>query len=231
MTKGIFIPIDGQESQVEAIKTALGESGLTFTELQPSTPQIKRLPRLANGQISSVFVANGTKYTFVNPKDGIGIARYTTMAQLLIPFMNGKRSFEEIQRYWLNAANEMWAIQPGSDPLKALKSAQHLFTRKIYSFVDAMGDISKERYDLSMFICAVFIIREGEDMRRYNFAEAESKIEDWIEEGYTPEDFFGIASDLSNTFKSEFEAKKEAVRSQLELAKMFGNTPSEETEG
>lgn len=224
MTKGIFIPLETSEDKIEAIKGALESQDVPFTEIGEAKSNIKLLPRLANGQISTVFVANGRNYTFINPKDGIGIARYTTMSQLLIPFMNGKRSYEEIQKYWFDVVPEVMGVQVEDNPTNALRKCQHIIAQRIYAFTDAMGDISKERYDISMFICAVFIIRDGEDLRRYSFSEAESKIEDWIEEGYNPHDFFGIASSLSNTFRAEFEARKEAAKRQMELSMSLGNT-------
>lgn len=211
--KGIFIPIKGNEA--EKYTKLLEQSNISYTVVGECTTRVKTLPRLPNGQINPVFMANGNTYTILSIEQGVGIERYTQLTKFLIPFWSGRRSFKEIQQYWLDAINECYQT-------KDHKDAKHLFMNKAKGFIDSLSDISEARHDLAMYICAILIVKEGEDLRYYNMNEAEAKIDDWIKEGYSPHDFFGIASGLSREFREEYEARETSLEKQLRLRESLG---------
>ena len=51
-----------------------------------------------------------------------------------------------------------------------------------------------------MWLCSIFIIQAGEDVRTWDSSFADSKIMDWIKEGFSVEDFFTLAQTISIEF-------------------------------
>lgn len=203
MTKGIFIPI-GNDDELAALRDTLTEVDVPFTEINAEKGNIKPLPVQANGKLSPVFIANGKTYTIISPDQGIGIERWTWLTTFLIPFWYGHRDFASIHKYWEDSIGEVFKTT-------TLRDAQILHLNKAKAFMDSLVDIDEQRYDVAMYICSLFIVCEGEDLRYFTKTDADRKIEDWKIEGYNAKDFFLIASYLQTEFRAEYEARIAAL--------------------
>jgi len=142
------------------------------------------------------FMANGHKYIIT---DKISIRRYAEY-QKLMPKLTYGLGFEEI--------------------FKSLKSAYNALNTKEGKVADAaviihniMNGVSKveeaSRVHPALKMAALFINREGEDLKIYDEELIEKKIEDWTEEGYNVSDFFTLALSSINGFR---EIYKESIQ-------------------
>ena len=171
---------------------------------------IKHLPRDPNGNISfEPFEANGHKYFFIRPDDPKGIEKWTEYEKLKIVVGTG-RTFENIVRGYQELQNLL-----GSDkPLADIRTEAILL---VDSYKRAVLDMSKERYDKALYLCTIFIYRDGDDPYKWDMNRAEQYIGDWKEERLSEQDFFlhsliSIHGFNSTLQKLSEEAKKQAER-------------------
>lgn len=142
------------------------------------------------------FMANGHKYII---SDKISIRRYAEY-QKLQPKLTYGLGFDEI--------------------FKALKSAYTALNTKEGKVADAavilhniMNGVSKveesSRVHPALKMAALFINREGEDLKVYDEELMNKKIEDWTEEGFNISDFFTLSLNSISGFR---EAYKESIQ-------------------
>ena len=70
----------------------------------------------------------------------------------------------------------------------------------VQNFVDAIKGNTKDskfcdlrRLPKAYYLCTLFIIKEGEDLKAWSPKLAHEKIDDWIKENLNPFDFFSLA--------------------------------------
>ena len=51
---------------------------------------------------------------------------------------------------------------------------------------------------MAYYLCTLFFIKEGEDLKEWSFELADAKINDWIKENINALDFFSIARVFSD---------------------------------
>lgn len=137
---------------------------------------LKPLPRDGDSFANS-FVANGTKY-LIHPTLSIG--RYEMYEELEIIFGNGA-SHKEI-------FEELTAVFELVDKMKFAQAAI-----RINNMITAVSRSLHMRTTPMLLLCSLFIAKEGEDLSRWNEAEALEKIADWRADGYRIDDFFEFA--------------------------------------
>lgn len=149
---------------------------------------VKGLPRNPNtNQILNVFEANGNKYYILTGQDAFPVSRFVHYAQLSAQFMAGAtmaNAYAQLakMRQMLDDA----AMQRGTT---FTDIALHVGAQ-----MKELEGLSEARYHTGFYIASLFIVREGEDISKWSFAEAEEKIGDWAAEKYTGDDFFGLAA-------------------------------------
>lgn len=123
------------------------------------------------------FTANGVNYRVVTPEEGVGLRR--------MQYLRVKLSMVGFD----STLGDQYAILN--------KITKHFdkgeYVRAAAGIVDMMNAISKANrmFPYAAEACAVFIVREGENMRELpTEAEIEAKISDWNEEGLHEQDFF-----------------------------------------
>lgn len=138
------------------------------------------------------FTANGQNYTVLK---NIPLSRYRQFKKLqprLIYGMDTKTLFQNCLRSF-NYLNS-----PKPEPANAA-----IILHNIMSGIKDVDDDSRE--DAALLICALIIVRDGEDIGVYNEALSSEKIRDWEKEGYEPDGFFLLALTSINAFKETFE--------------------------
>jgi len=164
---------------------------------------LKPLPVDERGRVTD-FVANGIKYLVRQPGEPLGIARWGIFEDLSISLGLG-RSFKDIvadldQIEKLIAEDgEFWKQR--RDAILLLNSLKRAILEK-----------SEERFSIAFYICTLFIVREGEDLKAWDETTANDKIKDWTKEGYFAEDFFFFALRGVEGFKKEFERAQTRLR-------------------
>ncbi|MTB53018.1 hypothetical protein [Lewinella sp. W8] len=141
------------------------------------------------------FTANGNTYRWI-PVDKIGISRWSIIANLLDLLYSGFDSFESIRQYMVETQKE---IMPMPDPEVKL----YVF-RRLQTYLDNIVRKSQDRYHLSLHICTLICLKEGDDIRDYDQDRANAYISDWAAEGYSHVSFFAIAGGLSEEFATDF---------------------------
>ena len=156
--------------------------------------KIKRLPRDENGKIARFFKANGKDYKICEWENGVPIDRWSAYEKWALMFTYNASPAELVanQRKTGKILNRIMA---GDDSVTALDVIAHL-----KSMSDGIITLSNQKFTRAMWLCSIFIIQEGEDVRTWDSSLADSKIMDWIKEGFSVEDFFTLAQTISIEF-------------------------------
>ena len=133
-------------------------------------PIFKKLPRDGNGNIVS-FKGEKYNYRVFRPGEPIGIVRLSVYNKTNLAFSIGqtpqmmKAVDDEIVRIAVSAAPEKDKLQ---EIVALALSRQRAILEK-----------SRLRYDLALYHCTVFVVREGDDPAEWNEEMATSYLEDW----------------------------------------------------
>jgi|GEM_PF-2171768 len=187
---------------------------------------IKKLPRRDDGTLSRTFEANEITYTIRTADEGVSISRfneYQRMSAMLGFGATFQKLYENITKS-IKLAN-------------GVVSSENTFTDLVLH-LDAMRqsilEASEDRNSLALYICTLFIVREGEDLTTWSMEEARDKIDDWNREGYSAEDFFLLALGSVAGFKNEYLALIERLSEKAQgLSSLFmgdGEFPKMESE-
>ena len=153
--------------------------------------KIKLLPRDENGKIARFFEANGVQYKVSEFENGLPIDRYSAYEKWALMFTYNATPAELIanQRKTGEMLNRIMA---GDKTINVLDVMAHQ-----KSMVDGIITLANQKYTRAMWLCSIFILRDGEDARTWSSNVAEQKINDWIKEGYSVSDFFRLAQTIS----------------------------------
>lgn len=189
-------------------------TGLTAAEIQKKFPKaevvevstraegVKDLPRMTNGSIAPTFIANGNRYTILNPEDGIGITRYTELQKMIIPAQHGFNSFVEMYNYWEVEGAKLMTVS-GEGQVKIG------YADMVNNFKRNVSKMDNDRFVQAVQICSVFIVAEGENTAKFSHSEAQRKMEDWATENFNVFDFFVLAlgrlKDYSDVYSAEYK--------------------------
>lgn len=128
------------------------------------------------------FVANGNKYIVLKPDAIIGILRYSVMERLGILAGTGKNFVE------LMAVIDAIEKEAGSD--KPIHEARKNILLTTHSLKKAVIDVKESRYPSGLFLATLFIVREGEDLSKFDEDIAQEKMKDWEAENGNMKSFF-----------------------------------------
>lgn len=170
---------------------------------------VKDFPRMSNGSIAPTFMANGNRYTILNPEDGLGIIRYTELQKKLIPAQHGFNSFHDMYQYWETEGHRLMEIK-GEGKLKME------YGNTVNNFKRNVSKMDNDRFLQAIQICTVFIVGEGEDTAGFSHSEASRKMEDWAKANLNVFDFFALAlgrlKGYSDVYSAEYEKLTEAEK-------------------
>lgn len=157
---------------------------------------IKRLPRRDDGTLKSTFEANGVKYTIRTADEGVSIHRFNEYQK-----MSGMLGFATTFQKMYDNHQKSIKLANG------VVSGKNTFTDLVLhlnAMQEGILQASEERNSLALYICTLFIIREGEDVTTWSMEQARDKIDDWNREGYHAEDFFFLALGSVTGFKNAY---------------------------
>lgn len=138
----------------------------------------------------SSFVANGVTYYV---KDTLSVERYRHFEkyQVTFGFAREFKQMYDLLKKSVDLANkgkglEAWNI--------------------IFNLMEEVGknDLDNRMHN-GMYICALFIVEENEDLTVWDEQLANKKIENWNKEGYDVNNFFRIAANLVNGYISTLD--------------------------
>lgn len=143
---------------------------------------LKMMPRDAQGEIMAKFKTDKHTYKIL-PTDQVSLLRWHTFQQAGISAGTG-RSFKAI----IDAFNKssQLAVQRNVKHEDAIINIVTFNTATI----NEIKDFSQERWEAIYYSCSVLIVKEGEDLRKWDIEEQNEKIQDWNEYGYINGDFF-----------------------------------------
>ena len=67
------------------------------------------------------------------------------------------------------------------------------------------------RYDATMIIATIFLLREDEDVKGFSKELSTEKIQDWLEEGFSYTDFFSLVASILPHFYKTFNAISQSI--------------------
>lgn len=188
------------KSELEKLQKKYKEAEVV--EVSTRANGVKDLPRMANGSVAPTFVANGNRYTILDPEDGIGIVRYTELQKMIIPAQHGFNSFLDMYNYWEQEGMKLMTLQ-GEGAVKLG------YADMVNNFKRNVSKMDNDRFVQAVQICSIFIIGDGEDTANYSYSNAQKKIQDWADENFNVFDFFALAlgrlKDYSTVYSAEYE--------------------------
>lgn len=150
----------------------------------------KPISLIENGHLKTEFVANGNKYVIMNPDQVFNIGRQTAYHNIQTAFALNQTPTEIKQRFQRNLNNIMRLMEAkGGDWSKLMET----FLRDALNNLDSFKGELTSRYPMAFYLCTLFFIKEGEDLKTWDFKLADDKINDWVEANINALDFFSIA--------------------------------------
>lgn len=147
--------------------------------------KLKNLPRNNKGQLSRTFRANKKEYIIKTAQEAFSIVRLNEFQKWSL-IVQSQHDPQGQYNAW-NKAVKM-ADKAGKGQGFAELSA-YLFSQR-----ENVLKLTQRKYDASLYLCTLFIVRPDEDLTKWSKEEAEQKINDWNEAGYSPFDFFQLAA-------------------------------------
>lgn len=150
----------------------------------------------AKGEFPLEFTANGRKYRRLTEDDGVGILRWSKMnaiasqAQLGLNVGQIFRILTEVQEGFVKALKG--EVSSGAALFSSIAKLEEL--KKAIK-----GEVERD-YHIGFFLACIFIVREGEDVTKFNQEEQQAKIDDWNAEDFDARDFFGMALSEASRF-------------------------------
>lgn len=154
---------------------------------------------LVNEQFPNEFEANGVKYIVVSPNDIFNIDKQTAYHNIKMAFDLNKTPTEIYQAFdrQLHLIMQLF----GSKDADKVKITEEL-VRSAMNNKETFKSRLAQRFPAALFLCTIFIVREGEDLsKQWDFESAMTKIDDWLHENIKPIDFFRLA--LSSSTESQ----------------------------
>ena len=174
------------------------EARIALLEEQERAEARRNLKPLRNkdGTFPRKFKANGHTYIIRTRDEGLGIVRTSEFMKMEI--VNGIGM----------------SITDVIDYIRKLKNEINNFGRNKGNFVetgllikaleDDLMKITRKRYAVNFMFLTLFIVREGEDLTRWEEDEQNEKIDDWNKEGYNENDFLALGLDMVQGFAETF---------------------------
>ena len=152
-----------------------------------------RLKSILNedGQVVSSFKgASGKEYQVRKADDVFSFIRLNEFHKLSLMLQYGK-SIEDQQGFLQQTKKLLNRAAVGQGFVEVAVHIDEM-ERNLIS-------ISEEKYEISAYLCTLFIVSKDEDITRWSKSEATTKIDDWRE--YRPFDFFLLAMNLKKELR------------------------------
>ena len=162
-----------------------------------------------NKLISKVITANGNNYIVLNERQSFTVDRFRTHLMLEQMFAHAK-SIEHMvndAKTSRKLVNDVWRGDANFTTL-----ATHIESIAKNYFEDNLY-----RDHISLYLCSLFIVREGADLTNWNIEEASEWIKDWVTEGLYAPDFFTLAIMFSTSYMKILTENMEIGLSDQEL--------------
>ena len=145
---------------------------------------------IVDGKLVKDFEANGTKYVICAPDKVFNIGRQTAYYNINTAFALNQTPTEIKQRFQRNLNNIMRLMKAKDGDWSKLMEK---FLRDALNNLDSFKGELTSRYPMAFYLCTLFFIKEGEDLKTWDFKLADDKINDWVEANINALDFFSIA--------------------------------------
>ena len=184
-----------KQSVLESLKPQPKDYGLRMLPREPGNPN-KFMPQ---------FKTEAHTYQIIGDM-GIGFERYTLFQKLSLKRGFGRdfaQIYEALEKIKLGIAGETTVARLRADSIVSITALQ-----------DSVADFGNEQFDAALWLCTLFVLREGEDVASYSEAVAEEKIKDWAAYGYSELDFFFLSGNMvpnyGNLFKQAISQNEKA---------------------
>ena len=182
--------------------------------------QAKHIVDYTTGRWESEFTANGQTYHVLSPRDGLPPLRYTYLQQMLAvsvlnnPLGEIRAAFDRMEGH----INSLTTAKPRLVDLVA----------ELQSMKRGIVELKERKYDAAMYTAALFVIRPGEDVTKWDEHTAGGKIEDWNAEGIDAHDFFFLVALWVSQSAERLRASYDLLRAMGLISPPPGSTPSGE---
>ena len=135
------------------------------------------------------FVANGQNYTIL---ESIPLGRYIHF-QKIVPKLTYGVTFAEMYKTLVKAYEKLNNRQFADSAVL------------LHNMMSGIKDVEDEnRHDTALLVCALFIVRDKEDISIIDETLFHAKIKDWAKEGYEINGFFHLALISIEGFRETF---------------------------
>lgn len=154
-------------------------ASLAWHYLQQATAEpCARIVNAETGQYALSFTANGTRYRVIRPEDGLGLLR-------------AQRLRTEISKLGLDASLTSQAAVLAQIEQHFNRSEHMKAAAKIADMQHAINEALQKPFSFAVEACSLFIVTDDENIKTLpDQAQIARKVEDWVEEGISENDFF-----------------------------------------
>lgn len=152
---------------------------------------------IKDGVFQTNFTANGTKYTVCAPSEVFNFERQIAYQQIETALALNQTP-QQIASAFAKLYSNQIRLMGNTGAEWARLQDENL--RDCLNYVDAIkGDTKDSRFanlkrvPKALYLCTLFIVKEGEDLSTWSPKLAHEKIDDWIQENLNPFDFFSLA--------------------------------------
>lgn len=172
--------------------------------------ELVKLPRDEQGNIKRNFEANGHKYIIRKASEVLTLRRNTELNRMGLVAATGL-TFAELINKTQQSTKAIIEIELNEN-FTLSKMKPILINQGIE---EALVRLSKENYDAILLYCTIFIVRENEDIRYWDYETQIEKVNDWNEGGFDVNDFFILAVCTIPNMLNQWNLTQEAVKIRL----------------
>ena len=162
--------------------------------------------RNPDGTFPRKFKANGHTYIIRTRDEGLGIVRTSEFMKMEI--VNGiGMGIADVMEY-----------------IRKIKNEVNNFGRNKGNFVETgllinaleadLMKVTRKRHAVNFMFLTLFIVRDGEDLTKWEEEDQNEKIDDWNAEGYNENDFLALGLDMVQGFAETFKRYSQQPGSQ-----------------
>lgn len=188
-----------KQSIIDGLKPKPDDYGLRLLPREPGNPN----------KFMQQFKTDVHTYQIIGDA-GLGFERYTLFQKLSLKRGFGRdfaQIYEALEKIKLGIAGETTVARLRADSIVSITALQ-----------DSVADFGNEQFDAALWLCTLFVLREGEDVASYSETVAEEKIKDWAAYGYSELDFFFLSGNMVPNYGNLFKlaiSQNEKAREKL----------------
>lgn len=160
---------------------------------------LKNIINPTTNEVAESFIGKSGKRYYITKK--LNVVRYVEFQTLSLSLAYGVN----FQQFY-NNLNDLKKI------LDDIPKNKKTFTDAVmylHGLQTSILDSSQTKFDVSLYLCTLFIVSEDEDITSWSMEEADNKIKDWVQ--YDSQDFFFLCHHFVSGLVDEIKKLESSI--------------------